>query len=49
MGVEDEPVSFATVAILKWVISTIAGPPRTGALEEYRILTLEGTAQLVTA
>ncbi len=49
MGVNDEPVSFATVAILKWVISTIAGPPRTGALEEYRVVVFEGTAQLVTA
>ncbi len=32
---------------LKWVISTIAGPPRTGALEEYRVLPLAGTARLV--
>jgi hypothetical protein len=47
MTASDAPVPFATVAILKWVISTIAGPPRTGALEEYRVVTLEGTAQVV--
>jgi hypothetical protein len=29
------------------VISTIAGPPRTGALEEYRVLPLAGTTQVV--
>jgi hypothetical protein len=44
----DPPTPFATLAILKWVISTIAGPPRTGALEEYRVLVLEGTTRLVT-
>jgi hypothetical protein len=43
----DPPTPFATLAILKWVISTIAGPPRTGALEEYRVLPLAGTARLV--
>jgi hypothetical protein len=45
--VDAEPTPFGTVAILKWLISTIAGPPREGALEEYRVLDLEGTAELV--
>jgi hypothetical protein len=45
--VADEPTPFGTVAILKWLVSTIAGPPREGALEEYRVLDLEGTAELV--
>jgi hypothetical protein len=43
----DPDTPFATLAILKWVISTIAGPPRIGALEEYRVLPLAGTARLV--
>jgi hypothetical protein len=30
MSRADPPTPFATLAILKWVISTIAGPPRTG-------------------
>ena len=47
MSSADPPTPFATLAILKWVISTIAGPPRTGALEEYRVLPLAGTARLV--
>jgi hypothetical protein len=47
MSSADPPTPFATLAILKWVISTIAGPPRTGALEEYRDLPLAGTARLV--
>jgi hypothetical protein len=41
------PSSFATLAILKWLVSTVAGPPREGALEEYRVLELEGTAEFV--
>ena len=47
MASDDAAAPFKTLAILKWVISTIAGPPRTGALEEYRVVTLKGTAQLV--
>jgi hypothetical protein len=47
--IDADPTPFATLAILKWVVSTIAGPPRTGALEEYRVVPLEGTAQLVMA
>jgi hypothetical protein len=47
MTIEDGPAPFATLAILKWLGSTIAGPPRTGALEEYKVVTLEGTAQRV--
>ena len=47
MSSADPPTPFATLAILKWVISTIAGPPRTGALDEYRVLPLAGTARLV--
>jgi hypothetical protein len=43
----DAPSPFATIAILTWVISTIAGPPRTGALEEFRVVTLQGTAQVL--
>ena len=43
----DAPAPFTTIAILKWVISTIAGPPQTGALEEYRVVTLRGTAQVI--
>jgi hypothetical protein len=43
----DTPVPFTTIAILTWVISTIAGPPLTGALEEYRVVDLQGTAQVV--
>ena len=38
---------FATLGILTWSISTLAGPPREGALEEYEILPLEGTAEFV--
>jgi hypothetical protein len=49
MSNADSPTPFATLAILKWVISTIAGPPCTGPLEEYRVLPLEGIAQLVMA
>lgn len=49
MTSEDDPAPFATLAILTWVVSTIAGPPRTGALEEYRVVTLQGTAQVVMA
>jgi hypothetical protein len=44
---DDPPATFATLAILKWVISTIAGPPREGALEEYDVVPLEGTAELL--
>ena len=47
MSDADPPTPFATLAILKWVISTIAGPPRSGALDEYRVLPLAGTARLV--
>jgi hypothetical protein len=38
---------FATLAILTWSTSTLAGPPREGALEGYEILPLEGTAEFV--
>jgi hypothetical protein len=44
----DAPAPFTTIAILKWVISTIAGPPQTGALEEYRVVTLQGIAQAIS-
>jgi hypothetical protein len=47
MDTGDDPVPFATLAILKWLVSTIAGPPREGAREEFRVVELEGTAQLV--
>ena len=47
MSSADPRTTFATLAIIKWVISTIADPPRTGALEEYRVLPLAGTARLV--
>jgi hypothetical protein len=43
----DAPIPVSTAVILKWVISTIAGPPQSGALEEYRVVILEGTAQVV--
>jgi hypothetical protein len=44
----DDPLAtFTTLAILKWVISTIAGPPREGALEAYDGVPLEGTAELL--
>jgi hypothetical protein len=46
MTIGDAPSPFDTVAILKWAISTIGGPPRTGALEEYRVVELEGTAEV---
>jgi hypothetical protein len=46
---DEDPASFDTIAILKWLVSTIAGPPREGALEEYQVLTLEGTAELVVS
>jgi hypothetical protein len=46
---DEDPASFDTIAILKWLVSTIAGPPREGALEEYRVLELEGTAELVVS
>lgn len=38
---------FETLGILTWTISTIAGPPREGALEEYEALPLGGTAEFV--
>ena len=47
MSSADSPAPFATLAILTWVISTIAGPPRSGALEEYSVLPLAGSARLV--
>jgi hypothetical protein len=43
----DPPTPFSTLAILRWVVSTIAGPPRTGALDEYQVLPLAGLAQVV--
>ena len=47
MRLGDAPVPFATLAILAVVVSTIAGPPPTGDLEEYRAVMLEGTAEFV--
>jgi hypothetical protein len=47
MTSDDAAAPVKTLAILKWGISTIAGPPRTGALDEYRVVPLAGTAQLV--
>ena len=44
----DPPVAFGALAILTWEISTIAGPPRRGALQDYRAVPLEGTAQVLT-
>lgn len=44
---DDPPATFTTLAILKWVISTIAGPPRKGALEAYDGVPLVGTAELL--
>jgi hypothetical protein len=38
---------FATLGIFTWSVSTLAGPPSEGALEEYETLTLEGTAEFV--
>ena len=49
MTIDDAPAPFATIAILKWLISTIAGPPLEGALEEYRVLMLTGMAELVAS
>ncbi len=42
-----DPVPLFTLAILTWVVGTIAGPPVEGAWEEYEVVELEGTAQLV--
>lgn len=47
MNAGDAPASFDTLAILKWRVSTIVGPPREGALEAYEVVPLEGTAQFV--
>lgn len=44
----SDPVPIATLAILEWVASTIAGPQLEGAREEYEVVELEGTAQLVS-
>jgi hypothetical protein len=44
---QGEPAPFETVAILRWLVSTIAGPPTAGALETYEALALEGTAEFV--
>lgn len=41
------PVPCATLAILAWTISTIAGPPKIGALESYEAIALSGTAARV--
>ncbi len=43
----DAPVPFATLSILAVEVSTIAGPPPAGALEEYRAVMLEGTAEFI--
>jgi hypothetical protein len=48
MTAAEPPVAFRTLAILTWEISTIAGPPRRGALQDYRAVPLEGTAQVLT-
>lgn len=40
-----EPVPFATLAILRWEISTISGPPRDGALDDFTAVPLEGSAE----
>ena len=49
MRIWEAPFPFRTLAILKWVVSTIGGPPQDGALEEYDVVALEGTAELVAA
>ena len=41
MTIDDGPAPFTTLAILKWLVSTIVGPPLEGALEEYQVLMLE--------
>jgi hypothetical protein len=46
---DQDPAPFETLAIEKWLVSTIAGPPRKGALEAYRVLDMEGTAELVVS
>lgn len=43
----DPPASFSTLAILKWEVSTIEGPPTEGALETYEVMRLDGTAQFL--
>ena len=40
-----EPTPFSTLAILRWEISTIAGPPREGALDSFEAVPLDGTAE----
>jgi hypothetical protein len=47
MTLDDGPAPVDTLAILKWLVSTIAGPPVEGALEEYQVLMLTGTAEFV--
>ena len=49
MNVGDDPAPFSTVAIVKWLVSTIAGPPREGALEAYDVVLLEGTAEVIAS
>jgi hypothetical protein len=39
--------TITTLGIKKWLVSTIVGPPPTGAVEAYRVVALEGTAELV--
>ena len=45
----DPPMTFETIAILTWKNQHIAGPPRAGALREYEVLSLAGTAELVAS
>jgi hypothetical protein len=48
MSLGTDPVSFSTLAILTTQLTTIAGPALIdGALQEYAVLELEGTAEVV--
>jgi hypothetical protein len=45
---DGAPTPFATLAILTAELTTIAGPGLIiGALQEYEVVTLEGTAEFV--
>jgi hypothetical protein len=49
-GLGSAPASFATLAILTTLLTTIAGPGLLdGALQEFEAVALEGTAEFVTS
>ena len=47
MQIGDDPVPFATLAIVTGLVSTIAGPPPTVTPWRYEVVPLEGTAEFV--